>query len=773
MRGTCLVAGLGLLLALALGQGETALEAGSCQPRASCRDCIRSRPGCAWCKSLNFTKAGESDAARCSTPDELARRGCALEDVVTPQSQQQVLEDAPLSDRAEQEPVTQLAPQRIALWLRPGEQSSFSVRFKRAEGYPVDLYYLMDLSYSMKDDLENIKKLGSDLLAALRNVTKSVKIGFGSFVDKMVLPYVSTVPAKLRNPCPDRYEQCDSPVSFRHVLQLTDNASEFESHVSRVRISGNLDSPEGGFDAIMQVAVCEEQIGWRKVTRLLVFTSDDVFHTAGDGKLGGIYLPNDSKCHLDASGLYNTSHLYDYPSVGHLAQVLSDSNIQPIFAVTGSTLPVYQELSKLIPKSVVGELKEDSSNVVQLISDAYNSLSSTVNLENSQLPPGVSVDYESHCGGVSRPLGGQARGCSDVRINQLVNFTVRVRADACLQGQHNFTLRVLGVGEVVQVELRTLCDCPCGPPEPHAPHCSRGHGNLTCGVCNCSPGRVGKLCECERTEATDLEAGCRGRNGSGPVCSGKGQCVCGQCQCHSNVRGLHCECDDASCERHDGRLCGGRGQCVCGTCRCEEGYTGSSCDCSLETSACLQGGVMCSEHGRCVCNKCQCEPGYFDSLCSRCPGCRTPCEEHRDCADCQAFQTGPLSENCSAACNHTTVTVLPPSTVDQHWCKEKTEDGRILIFQIESTEGNIVKLRVKAKDAGADHTLMIVLGVVLGIVVLGLLLIVAYRVSVELLDRREYLRFEKERERAKGNEVNNPLYQSATTTVVNPTYNED
>uniref|UniRef100_K7F546 Integrin beta n=1 Tax=Pelodiscus sinensis TaxID=13735 RepID=K7F546_PELSI len=161
----------------------------------------------------------------------------------------------------------------------------------------------MDLSYSMKDDLENIKKLGSDLLAALRNVTKSVKIGFGSFVDKMVLPYVSTVPAKLRNPCPDRYEQCDSPVSFRHVLQLTDNASEFESHVSRVRISGNLDSPEGGFDAIMQVAVCEEQIGWRKVTRLLVFTSDDVFHTAGDGKLGGIYLPNDSKCHLDASGL--------------------------------------------------------------------------------------------------------------------------------------------------------------------------------------------------------------------------------------------------------------------------------------------------------------------------------------------------------------------------------------------------------------------------------------------------------------------------------------
>lgn len=41
----------------------------------------------------------------------------------------------------------------------------------------MDLYYLMDLSHSMKDDLENLKRLGSDLLAALRNITTSSKIG--------------------------------------------------------------------------------------------------------------------------------------------------------------------------------------------------------------------------------------------------------------------------------------------------------------------------------------------------------------------------------------------------------------------------------------------------------------------------------------------------------------------------------------------------------------------------------------------------------------------
>lgn len=41
----------------------------------------------------------------------------------------------------------------------------------------MDLYYLMDLSYSMKDDLENIKNLGQDLFAALNKITKDAQIG--------------------------------------------------------------------------------------------------------------------------------------------------------------------------------------------------------------------------------------------------------------------------------------------------------------------------------------------------------------------------------------------------------------------------------------------------------------------------------------------------------------------------------------------------------------------------------------------------------------------
>lgn len=74
------------------------------------------------------------------------------------------------------------------------EKLSFA--YSRAQDYPVDLYYLMDLSRSMKNDKEKLSTLGSLLSATMRNMTSNFRIGFGSFVDKLVMPYVSTVPKK-------------------------------------------------------------------------------------------------------------------------------------------------------------------------------------------------------------------------------------------------------------------------------------------------------------------------------------------------------------------------------------------------------------------------------------------------------------------------------------------------------------------------------------------------------------------------------------------------
>lgn len=97
------------------------------------------------------------------------------------------------------------------------------------------------------------------------------------------------------------------------------NENDFVNRVAETKISGNLDAPEGGFDAIMQAIVCKEEIGWREKSRkLLVFSTDAGFHYAGDGKLGGIVKPNDGKCHMVNTGddlTYTESLNQDYPSI--------------------------------------------------------------------------------------------------------------------------------------------------------------------------------------------------------------------------------------------------------------------------------------------------------------------------------------------------------------------------------------------------------------------------------------------------------------------------
>lgn len=50
-------------------------------------------------------------------------------------------------------------------------------------------------------------------------------------------------------------------------MSLTNNVRKFSEEVAKSIVSGNIDSPEGGFDAIMQAIVCRKNIGWRKDAR--------------------------------------------------------------------------------------------------------------------------------------------------------------------------------------------------------------------------------------------------------------------------------------------------------------------------------------------------------------------------------------------------------------------------------------------------------------------------------------------------------------------------
>lgn len=55
----------------------------------------------------------------------------------------------------------------------------------------------MDLSSSMKDDKTKLSELGSNLAMSMNNITSNFRLGFGSFVDKVAMPYVSMTPKEL------------------------------------------------------------------------------------------------------------------------------------------------------------------------------------------------------------------------------------------------------------------------------------------------------------------------------------------------------------------------------------------------------------------------------------------------------------------------------------------------------------------------------------------------------------------------------------------------
>lgn len=104
-----------------------------------------------------------------------------------------------------------------------------------------------------------LSKLGQLLANSMRNITKNFRLGFGSFVEKETLPFVNTAPRSLNNPClsANQANQCVPPYGYMHHMTLTDNSTLFEAEVTAAKVSGNLDSPEGGLDALMQVIVCE------------------------------------------------------------------------------------------------------------------------------------------------------------------------------------------------------------------------------------------------------------------------------------------------------------------------------------------------------------------------------------------------------------------------------------------------------------------------------------------------------------------------------------
>ncbi|XP_032788871.2 integrin beta-PS [Daphnia magna] len=416
----------------------------SCGLATDCKNCTIIRD-CVWCRQPSF------NGDRCMKRDEADR--CSTQFVVDPQVLIQLIEDNPLAEAQKSEDPIQLRPQRVSMSnARKGQSYTIPVEFKQAKDYPIDLYFLMDLSNSMGDDKTQVEKLSSKLAATMRNITRYFSIGFGSFVDKNAFPYS----------WPEQ-----KTYSFKNHMPIADNIQLFTNEVNRAEIVETYDEPEGGLEALVQATVCTSQIGWRaKARHIILMITDNYSHLAGNGKLGGILVPNDGSCHLNPDGRdYNFGLIHDYPSLGQISRLVREHSMNVIFAVTKDVAKPYQTFSPLVSGSSVGVLTSDSSNVVTLVEDQYKLITSSVELKDNATN-GVKVRYFTNC---LQPAGSpvqESASCGGLKVGSLIRYNISIEITQCPAGKstHRQTIVVSPVGltDSLIIDLDIECDqCPC------------------------------------------------------------------------------------------------------------------------------------------------------------------------------------------------------------------------------------------------------------------------------------------------------------------------
>nr|XP_028558252.1 integrin beta-3 [Podarcis muralis] len=751
----------------------------------SCQQCLAVNPQCAWCSQEGMPPG----FSRCDSKDNLIKNGCMKNLIEYPVSSTEILEDRQLSDKGSGSDITQMTPQKIRLHLRPDDSQTFTVQVRQVEDYPVDIYYLMDLSNSMKDDLRNIQNLGTRLAIEMRKVTSNLRIGFGAFVDKPMPPYMYISPPEaIKNPCYDLKppdNRCLPMFGYKHVLALTDEVKRFNEEVKKQSVSRNRDAPEGGFDAIIQAVVCDDKIGWRPdASHLLVFTTDAKTHIALDGRLAGIVTPNDGQCHMGSNNLYDASTTLDYPSLGLMTDKLSQKNINLIFAVTQAIVDLYRNYSELIPGTTVGTLSADSSNVLQLIVDSYEKIRSKIELEVRNLPDELSLSFNATC--LNNEVIPGVKSCVGLKIGDTVSFSIEAKVRGCpTEPQKTFTIKPVGFEDSLTVQVNFDCDCRCQKfAKPDSDICSNGNGTFECGMCRCHPGRLGTQCECSEEEySPSQQDNCSPRQGQ-PACNQRGECICGQCVCYSSdfgkISGKYCECDDFSCVRFKGELCSGHGECVCGDCACDPDWTGAYCNCTTRTDTCMSSnGLVCSGQGRgyCACGKCVCtQPGSYGDTCEKCPTCPDACTIKKECVECKKFERGTLmeQETCNRNCRDEIELVqeLGDKGKDAVNCTYKDENDCVVRFQYyEDSSGKSILYVIEEPDCPKGPDILVVLLSVTGaILLIGLATLLIWKLLITIHDRREFAKFEEERARARWDTANNPLYKGATSTFTNITY---
>lgn len=761
----CFLCVISVLCRLIAGQCPVNLKL-LCYEQTNCGDCIRVHPCCHWCyEQTNFT-----GPYRCNFLNELESCGTRIER--NRESSIGIIEDNDFSQIQRARDATkaiQIKPQSFKVTLRQDSPVNLTFIYKAAKNYPLELYYLGDLSYSMRNHLETLKNLGDDLGKSLENLTLHYRLAYGSFLDKPGMPFIYTDQKNRDNPCLTDTEKCEEAYLFKHRLNFTSNIESFFEEVRNSKISANVDDLDGALEAIFQILVCNRRFQWSQFSRkLILLSTDSLLHAAGDGILAGASAVNYKElCLVNSKGDHVAPLKYDYPSLGHIKSLLNKFKVNLIVAVTKDKIKSYKKMKQdiLEQEAYVGELQENSKNILELVKTGYYNFIRQVEFSaNLSHAPELEVKFFGDCYRTND--FNYTDGCQNVEEDVPLTFKLQLTLkEMTSKRSEQIIIKEKTINEDIEVAIDYVsvnCDCP---------HYDQSsilecvHGNFSCGSCICATGWQGVTCS---EECKDDPRACRVDDNS-RTCTRRGDCECGKCKCQKPYIGEFCQFE---CPMNKfGQICNAQGTCYEGVCTCRSGYTDDDCSCETSTDGCKWAGSddICNNHGACHCNKCQCEDGYQGAYCEREGSQNNFCEIYED-------YVKSFAENHTEYFHEKDVNILVSDMNDTNRCVSEcttiyfsgNAQRCFLDYCYRKGENNTVHLGTKNKSCivtaqaiGLGAAMSALAAVILG----GVIIILLRKWQINKADAAEYKKFVEESKA--WNELN-PIYKSPVSEFRNP-----
>ncbi|PQJ94896.1 hypothetical protein CXB77_17330 [Chromatium okenii] len=259
----------------------------------------------------------------------------------------------------------------VTLKLTPGQNSTvggqqITLSAGGTVSDPLDMYFLEDLTGSFSDDVKTVKTLVPNVVTAIHDFQPDSMFGLGSFMDKPIEPFGQNYGDY------SYYPVYQSDYVYANNLNLTTDQAAFSTALNTLVLGSGNDWQESQLEALMQVALHGDDIGFRSgAVKTVVLMTDADYHRAGDGAYAGITTANNGDGVLNGAPAGTGE---DYPTVPMVAEALQTAGILPIFAVTGDAKSYYVDLVSELGFGSVVDLTSNSSNLVSVITSGIKNL---------------------------------------------------------------------------------------------------------------------------------------------------------------------------------------------------------------------------------------------------------------------------------------------------------------------------------------------------------------------------------------------------------------